>query len=305
MTLLEWTKTADPLTQLVGAMFAQASTLIQNIPFENTTGGGYRYDLQQAAPGIAFRGINETYTSSTGVVNPQFEPLFVAGGHFDVDTALVKMYGPGRRSREVAAQVRAAALFWTKTFFFGDSSVDPRVPDGMMVRLRGNQVVSAGNTAGGAALSLLTLDDGLTRVTEPTHIAMSTQMILRLNEAARDKTVGGMIGQVDGNFGKKITTYNGIPIIDVLRDENGARILDFNEAATGGGANTATSIYILSLKPGYVWGIQNAPMEVRDLGELQSDPIYRIRCEWLNGWVIQYPFSVCRIRDIGNLKVTA
>lgn len=303
-TLMEWSKNADELTQSVAQLFAMASQLIAAIPFENVQGGGYRYDLRASAPGIAFRGINETYTSSIGVLNPQFEPLFVAGGHFDVDTALLRMYGRGRKAREVAAQVQAAAAFWTKTFFVGDSTVNPRVPDGMMVRLRGNQVMDAGATAGGAALSLLTLDTAISRVRNPTHLAMPTKLRLRFTEAARDKDVSGIIGFTTDQFGQQVTTYNGIPIIDVGQDETGTDILGFNEAAASG-SNTATSLYVLSLRVGNLWGIQNAPMEVRDLGELQSEPKERVRVEWLNGWVIQEARAACRIRYIGDLKFTA
>lgn len=303
-TLMQWVNGQDELTQSVAALFAQASQLIAAIPFENVSGGGYRYDLRTSAPGIAFRGINETYTPSIGVVNPQFEPLFVAGGHFDVDTALIKMYGRGRKAREVAAQVRAAALFWTKTFFTGDSSVNPRVPDGMMVRLRGNQILSAGTTAGGAAMSLLKLDEAIQRVMRPTHLAMPQKLTLRFTEAARDKDVGGVIGFTKNEFGEQVTTYNGLPIINIGQDELGTDILGFNEAAVSG-SNTAASIYVLSLRAGNVWGIQNAPMEVRDLGELQSEPKERVRVEWLNGWVIQEARSVCRLRHIGDLKFVA
>lgn len=303
-TLMEWTKTGTELSQSIAALFAQASQLIAAIPFENVVGGGYRYDIRTSAPGIAFRGLNETYTSSVGIVNPQFEPLFVAGGHFDVDTAIVAMYGRGRKARELAAQARAAALFWTKTFFIGDGSINQRVPDGMMVRLRGNQVMSAGATAGGAALSLVRLDEAISRVLRPTHLAMCTKMKLRFTEAARDKDVGGVIGFTRNEFGEQVTTYNNLPIIDVGEDETGANILGFNEAAASG-ANTAASIYVLSLRPGYVWGIQNAPLQATDLGILQSEPKERVRVEWLNGWVIQEARSVCRLQHIGDLKFTA
>jgi len=305
-TLMEWSKNADELTQSVAQLFAQASQLIQAIPFENVTGGGFRYDVRASAPGIAFRGINETYTPSYGVLNPQFEPLFVAGGHFDVDTALLRMYGRGRKAREVAAQVEAAALFWTKTFFVGDSTVNPRVPDGLMVRLvpGSTQVLDAGATAGGAALSLFSLDTAISRVKNATHLAMGTKMRLRFTEAARDKDVSGIIGFQVNQFGQQVTTYNGIPIIDVGQDETGTDILGFNEAAASG-ANTAGSIYVLSMRVGNLWGIQNAPMEVRDLGELQSEPKERVRVEWLNGWVLQELRAACRIRYIGDLKFTA
>jgi hypothetical protein len=303
-TLMQWTQGQDETTVAIARLFALGSPLAAAMNFENVAGGGYRYSIRNSAPGIAFRGINETYTPSIGVMNPQFEPLFVAGGHFDVDTALIAMYGRGRKAREVAAQVRSAALFWTKTFFTGDSSTNPRVPDGMMVRLRGNQILDAGTTAGGAALSLLKLDEGISRVFDPTHLAMPTKLKLRFTEAGRDKDVGGLLGQGKNEFGQPYLTYNGLPIIDLGQDETGTDILGFNEAASSG-ANTATSIYVLSLRPGHVSGIQNAPMRATDLGELQSEPKERVRLEWLNGWYIEEARSVCRIRYIGDLKFTA
>lgn len=302
-TLLEWTKGADYLTQSIASIFAQNSPIIRVLPFDNVQGGGYRYEIRTALPGIAFRGINETYSPSIGVVNPQFEPLFICGGHLDVDNAILQMHGPGRRAKEVEAQAISAALEWTNVFLKGDSSVDPRQFDGLQVRLVGNQVLSNSATAGGGALSLMNLDLAISRVRLPTHILMPTKLKLRLTAAARDKDVGGMLQTQIDNFGNQITTYNGIPVLDAGFDVAGHFLLDFVEAATGGGANTATSIYVLSLRPGAIWGIQAKPFEAIDLGDLKTEPKQRIRAEWLNGFVVEDPLAGCRLRDIADLAV--
>lgn len=299
-TLLEWTKGSDYLTQSVASIFAENSPIIRVLPFDNVQGGGYRYQVRTSLPGIAFRGINETYTSSTGVVNPQFEPLFICGGHLDVDNAILAMHGPSRRAKEVEAQAISAALEWTNVFIKGDSSVDPRQFDGLQARLVGNQVLSNSATAGGGALSLLNLDLAISRVRRPTHIFMPTKLKLRLTAAARDVNVGGLYQANVDKFGALVETYNGIPILDAGFDVIGHFLLDFTEAATGGGANTASSIYVMAMRPGAIWGIQNAPFNATDLGDLRTEPKQRIRAEWLNGFVVEDPLSACRLRDISD-----
>lgn len=303
-TLLEWVKgSPDALTRATASIFAENSPIIRVLPFGNVIGGGYRYQIRTALPGIAFRGLNETYTSSTGVVNPQWEPLFICGGHLDVDNAILAMHGPGRRAQEVEAQALSSALEWTNVFIKGDSTVDPRQFDGLQVRLVGNQVLSNSATAGGGPLSLMNLDLAISRVRRPTHIFMPTKLKLRLTAAARDTTVGGLYQANVSQLGVLVETYNGIPILDAGFDVQGHFLLDFVEAATGGGGNTASSIYVLALRQGAIWGIQNAPFQAIDLGDLKTEPKQRIRAEWLNGFVVEDPLAGCRLRDISDAAV--
>ncbi len=55
--------------------FARASAWLANLPFRNIPGNSYAYNQEQTLPGIAFRGVNESYTASAGVINPESEAL--------------------------------------------------------------------------------------------------------------------------------------------------------------------------------------------------------------------------------------
>ena len=130
--------------------------MLERLPFFDVNGQAYKYNIEQTMPGIAFRGINESYTESTGIVNPAVEPLFVLGGLSAVDRALVKTQGNVNNLRAVydAMKAKAAALEYTKKFFKGDNSTDPNEFDGLENRLTGDQVVDQGATSGGDALTL-------------------------------------------------------------------------------------------------------------------------------------------------------
>jgi hypothetical protein len=254
-------------------------------------------------PGVGFRGVNESYTASTGVLNPQTEALVIAGGDLDVDKFIVDTMGARQRAVQEAMKVRALALAWTKKFFKGDSGADPREFDGLQLRVTGSQVIDAGATANGDALSLLKLDQAIDQTLNPTHIVMNKGLRRRMTAAARDKDVGGLIGFTKDEFGRQVTTYNDLPIITVDLDNTGAAILDFTEASPGGGTATSTSLYVVSVTDDGLQGLENGGIDVRDLGELQTAPVFRTRAEWYSGIAIFNGRAVTRLRGIKDAAV--
>jgi len=173
LNLVEAAKTAanrgDMLAAGVIGTFARASGPMALLPIENIPGNSYSYNREGALPGIAFRGINESYTESTGVINPLSEALRIAGGDLDCDVALVKMFGAERRAREVDMKAKALGQELSRALIKGDSEVNPREFDGLQKRLTGAQLIE--NNAGtGAALSLLNLDAAIDAVVNPTHL---------------------------------------------------------------------------------------------------------------------------------------
>lgn len=305
MTLLEASKLnkGDVVRSAVIEMFAANSDILRVLPFMDIQGSAYAYNQEGALPGVAFRGINESFTESTGIINPQTEVLRIGGGELDVDTAIVKMLGNGVRSTHESMKVKAVTLYWTKKFLKGDSSADPREFDGLQTRCTGSQLIAAGSTANGTPLSLAKLDEAIDSVDSPTHMIMSRALKRRLAAAARDTSVGGDIEYTINEFGKRVTVYSGLPILEVDYDDLGGRILSFNEAATSGTA-TASSLYVVSIGPGMLTGIQNGTMTVKDLGELESKPAYRTRVEWMNSFVALHGRCAARLWSIADAAVT-
>lgn len=308
ITLLEASKlnAGDVKRSAVIQMFAENSDLLRVLPFEDIPGGSLSYNVEGKLPGVAFRGYNESYSESTGVVNPQVEVLRIAGGDLDVDKAIVKTRGEQVRSTHEALKVKAMALYLTAKILHGDSEADPREFDGLRKRITGDQLVPAnlGSPSANSPLSLEALDAAIDRVDSPTHIIMSKDMRRKLTVASRSTTVGGEITYTIDEFGRRVTQYNGLPILIADYDDTGARILNFNEAGPAGGTSS-TSVYVASFGPNMLTGLQNGVMDVTDLGEIDSKPVYRTRVEWLVGMAAMHGRAAARVWGVTNAAVTA
>ncbi len=308
VTLLEAAKLAadngETKRAAVIAMFAQASEWLAALPFDSIPGNAYAYNREGALPGVAFRGVNEAYPESAGVINPLTEALKIAGGDLDVDVSLIKMFGASIRSSHEALKAKALAHEIGRVMIKGDSETNPREFDGLQKRLTGAQLVANGATSGGDPLSLQNLDAAIDAVANPTHILMSKAIRRRLTAAARSTTLGGNIQWQLNEFGRRVMMYNDLPILVPFPDNGGTEPVAFDEAAPGGGS-TATSIYVVSFQPGAVRGLQNGTMEVRDLGEVQTAPVMRTRVEWLVSICLEHGRAASRLWGISNAAVVA
>lgn len=306
LTLLEAAKleTGNVVRQAVIEMYAGSSDVLGALPFENITGNSLSYNREASLPGVGFRGVNESYTPSTGVMNPITERLVIAGGELDVDKFIVRTQGQAQRTVHEAMKIRALGLAWTRKFIKGDSASDPREFDGLQTRVTGNQVISAGTTANGAALSLAKLDEAIDQTFNATHLLMSKAMARKFSAAARSTSVGGYINWEKNEFGTRVLSYNDLPILTVDLDNTETSILGFSEAAYSGTA-TATSIYVLSMGPMGMTGLQNGGIEAVDLGEMEDKPAFRTRVEWYNGLAIYHGRAVTRLQHIGDLAIVA
>ena len=307
LTLLEAAKlkanSGDILNGAVIEMYAGSSDILATLPFTDIQGGALKYNREVALPGVGFRGVNEDYTTSTGVINPLTETLVIAGGELDVDTFIVATMGIEQRTVQEKMKVRSLGLAWTSKFIHGDSEQNPREFDGLKKRVTGKQLIAAGNTANGTALSLAKLDEAIDQTYNPTHLLMNKKMRRRFTQAARDTSIGGFVSFGSDSFGNPITKYNELPILTVDLDNEENEILPFTEKATSG-TDTATSIYILSLADGGLTGIQNGTIQATDLGVLQSSPKYRTRVEWFNGICIMHGRAVTRLWSIADAPIT-
>lgn len=306
LTLLEYAKLSkgDDLKQGVIELYAGSSGILMNLPFDNINGNALKYNTEDQLPGVGFRGVNETYTASNGIINPQVESLTIAGGTLDVDRFLIKTQGEAARARHEAMKVRALSLNWTLKFIKGDTNSAPKEFDGLQVRLVNDQLIDAGATSGGDALSLAKLDQLIDQVFNPTHLIMNKTMRRLLTAAARNTSVGGFITHDTDAFGKQITMYNGLPIIELDLDNTSSAILPFTEANPGGGTAASTSIYCVSFSEEGVMGIQNGEIEVEDLGLTDSGTIYRTLVEWYSSFAAFHGRAAARLRGIKNATVT-
>jgi len=286
--------------------YAMASDILRVLSFRDIPGNAYAYNQEKTLPGIGFRGINAGYTPSTGIINPQVEPLVIAGGDLSVDPFIIKTGGEGVRERHQIMKMKALAHAWTLAFIKGSSVTTPASLDGLQVRLTGDQLTPNGTTSLGDALSLTNLDTLIDSVDDPTHLIMNKKMRRRLSVAARTAAVGGNIVWTKDEFGRQIMIYNDLPIVIADKDHTGSDILGFAEAsnnATPGAV--ATSIYCISVGDGMLEGIQNGSIDVRFVGEQATTVTELTRVEWYNGICIEHPRAAARLWSISDATVVA
>ena len=279
--------------------------ILRVMPFMDVPGGAYTYIQEGQLPGVAFRGINESYGTSTGVINPQVERLRIAGGDLDVDKALIKTHGAGIRSSQERMKVKALSLYLADKMINGDSEADPRQFDGLRKRITGSQLFPAGNSSGGDALSLAILDEAIDAVDGPTHLIMNKKMRNLLSQAAKKADVAGNLEWFKDDFGNRVAFYNDLPILVTDYNDQNEQIIGFNESAPGGGADEATSVYIVSIGDEGVMGLQNGPMDVEDLGEIDSQPVLRTRLEWLISMAVLSGRAAARVWGISNAAIVS
>lgn len=305
LTLVEAAKlhSGDVVRSAIIELYAQNSDILRVLPFENIQGNALKYNREDKLPGVGFRGVNEGYTESTGILNPQTEALTIAGGDLDVDTFIIRTMGADQRSVQEAMKVRALALRWGKAFIKGSNVINPREFDGMQNRITGSQLIDNHATTGGP-LSLSALDELIDQVNEASALVMNKAMRRLLTQAARNTGVSGFITHTKDEFGRTVTQYNDLPILILDEDEGANQILPFNEAAKTGGTSS-TSIYCIAFGEGKVVGLQNGDIDARDLGELETKPALRTRVEWFSGIACMHGKSAARLRGITNAAVVA
>lgn len=311
LTLIEAAKVAaaegKQLRAGVIEMFSR-SPILGALPFRTISGNAYQYNRTGTLPGVAFRGVNEAYTGSVGVINQLVESLRICGGDLDVDTFILQTQGEGVRGTHEAMKVMALAAELVRVIIKGDSTAQPREFDGLQARLTGAQLIAAGTTDAGDALSLAKMDELIDAVVNASALIMSKAMRRRFAAAGRTTSVSGYVVHALDALGRPVTSYNGIPILVPYPDNGGTEPLAFDEQGDVGGTpagSTSTSIYAVAFGDGLVTGLQSGPMDVRDLGELETIPAKRTRVEWFAGMAIEHGRAAARLGGISDAAIVA
>lgn len=277
--------------------FIEDQRLLQILPFRGIPGSADGITQEAVLPDAAVRGVNETFTKSTGRVEEIIQSLKIYGGEIGIDPFILRTKGQDQATRQIAMKIKAISNLWVSDFFKGDSSTEPREIDGLQTRLDGFNVVSNSGASGGAALSLLNLDEAIARCHNPRYLLMGRKMHLRLTQAARSASIS-VIRMVVNEFGRQVLMYNELEVVRVADNQNNDNILGFTEAYTGGGTANGSSVYVCGVGDDGVEGIENGGMQVRNLGEDNTTPREDTRIEWYNNFHINHPRSVIRVRDI-------
>lgn len=301
LTQVEWSKlNPTPLQSGVVEVFAQTSPILALCPFQSIAGSAYAYNREESLPGVEFRTWNEAYSESTGVVSPHTEVLTMLGGDSDYDTAAIAMQTGDNATRAIYDTLKSKALAqkWTRTFFGGDATANPKEFDGLERRLIGDQIISAG--ANGGALTFAMLDELVDAVAgTPSAIFMRKGTMRAYRSLLR--TTGGITPEqiMIPEFGKPVLAHNGVPLLALEEDAAGNQVLSGEE--TQGTNNDTCSAYAIRFGPDALHGIQTAPVSVRDLGEIDEKPALRTRIEWFSAIVLKNGRCAARLKGLTNI----
>lgn len=293
--------------------FVDTSPLLAAMPMLPIMGNSFAWTRQVALGSAGTRAVNGSFTESAGQVENRSVGLKIIGGDLDVDQFLLATHGPEHRA--IQEQAKAALIAQTISWQIikgsvtaaGGATADANGIDGLQVRYGGGfgstTVVDAGENAaqillnGGAsdALSLRDLDTAIQATENPTHLLMAKKM--RVNMTAKLRNAASLATSRD-EYGRIVTTYNGIPIIDadVLGTVSGLEQLGFNE-----NNDSTTSIYVLSLSDMGLAMVTNGGVQVRDLGEQNAKAVQRTRVEMYCNIADMHPRCVTRLYNIADL----
>jgi len=313
MTLVEYKKLSTNPTQIFVINEFLQSRLLQVLPFRDVSGGGLFYNTTEKLPGIGFRGINENFAEGTGVLNPQSEALKIFGGDMNVDVVLVDRHGSSARQSHVQLKLEAARLRFEKTFFKGDSALEPREFDGLQRRITGNQLITNGADGTGNALSINSLDTAIDQVKAGTgrkYLFLNDTVKRRLEQYYRN-TANGMIRYSINELGEEIMVYRGCEVVVIEDDEEGNAILPLTETSPDGSSTTNnTSVYIVRFGDLLTTGIQGpsngiSGIYAEDFGRIEASPKYLTRVHWDCGMAVLNGRSVARLHGIQDAPAVA
>lgn len=305
------TLSSNDLQRGVVETFVQSSPVLDRIPLMGIGGNAYAYNEESTLPGVAFRSVNEAYTESTGAVVQKTESLVILGGDADVDKFIVATRGNlnDQRAVQTAMKVKALSYKFQDTFINGDVAVDPKGFDGLKKRLTGAQVIDAaanglGPVAGGhdffdALDTLLAAVPGIGNGNGALYA--NSAVIAKIMSSAR--RLGGADMITEALTGKRIATYNGIPLLDIGRTAAGADIITRTE--TQGTSTASSSIYAVKFGNDEgdqaVTGLASSNLllpAAYDLGELEVKPAYRTRIDWYCGLATFGGKAAARLRGV-------
>ena len=238
--------------------FRKSSWLMDNLTFADVAspvGGGagytYAYTRLVTQPTADFRSVNSEYVPSEVQKQRYAVDLKIFGGTFDVDRVIADAGGiVDEVTLQMQQKIKAAGALFNDTVINGNSSVDADAFDGLDVALTGTDtewnaagsvidLSTAANIEANGDAFLLMLHKYLGKLDgQPTAFLCNSDMKATLEYLAKYQ---GRYQESKDEFGRYISTYNGVPIIDVGTKAG------TNEDVIGNDETNGSSLYIVRL----------------------------------------------------------
>ncbi len=314
-TLAEFSKIeTDPLRKSVIDALIMESNLMEIVPWETIGQLSTTVVKIKDLPSVGFRKVNEGYAESIGHFEKQTENISLFGGDIDTDIAIARAKNTIADARAIqqVLKLKAVAYDFNDNFINGDPTTDPEEYKGIQKRI--DDINTNGFTDQYIDLADTT-DKGINRDSasryafldklneliyaikghSPDFLLMNKKMLLATRSLLlREK----LLQTTTDMFNRQIDVYLGARMIDIgVKADQSTEIITNTEGL--GGGSFETSIYALKLGIGdSTWGIQEYPLEVRDIGELQAKPVFRTRVDWNLGLATVDPRSLGRLYGI-------
>ena len=222
---------ADKVDQMVIDEFRRNSLLLEQLIFDDAvspgTGGStltYGY-TRLKTPGLAqFREINKEYSTQEAKREKHTVDLKVFGGAFELDRILANTSGAiDEVDFQLKEKIKAASNLFHYTVINGDSAVDSKSFDGLDKALVGSSTELNKNSIIDLSTSsavdtnykdfLDLLDEFLSELDGTPNMLMgNAKLMTKIRACARR---AGYLTQSEDAFGKKVDSYNNIPLVDL------------------------------------------------------------------------------------------
>jgi hypothetical protein len=217
----------DAIDRFVIDEFRKSSYLLDNMQFDDVvspgTGGGtlvYGYTRLVTQPTAAFRAINSEYTPQEVTKQPFTASLKPFGGSYQIDRVLAAIARAAEVRLQQQQKVKAARSLFHHAFINGDSAVDANSFDGLDKALTGSTTeVDASSvdwTTANSQSSAITALRQMRRLIavmdeRPSAFLMNSDAFAML------ETLGDYVSQLNtmAAFGQSVTTWRGIPLVDL------------------------------------------------------------------------------------------
>lgn len=314
----------DPLRMGVLMMFWLESNIAASIPFETHN----RLDIsmvRQVRTSLVKPGwvaIGDSYGSNNPSLESVQETVFKLGRDIDVPKGLEdldgqfedpRVLGTETSLKEMTYEFNEAAI--NGPMVNADGSSNPNSLTGLRQRIDdldglpglGDLKIVPGGAAGvpfgptassgnrHAVLDALNLSMYTIDGKRPDVGYMNQTMLLALESAFRRE---GLFADARDSYERFVYTFRQVPVYDVgLKANQVDKIITDTEQV--GGNTDCTSVYWA--KTGaktHLQGWEKAPLDVRDLGELQTAPVLRTRVDWHVGLASWHVRSLTRVEGI-------
>jgi len=286
--------------------FLMESNVLQMIPWQTNVELALQITAWDTLPSVGWRKLNAAPSESTGKFKQKIESKYIFGQYIDVDRVMV-IANPDNRVNQRKMNAKAMAFEFNDQFINGDpindefKGISKRVDDVYNDNYTDQYFDGGSATAGrGCLYDTTERHYFIDKVAQLIHVIaehkpdamfMNSKMYLCFESAMRRES---LLKQTEDMFGRIINTFQQVPLIDIgIKADQSTEII--TNAESTGGSSDETSIYALKYgETEYLWGMQQAPLEVIDQGLVTSSPVYRDLVEWVVGLAVGNPRSIAR-----------